>query len=700
MDEMTQEYKLSSKEKAELKPSEFGLEKERAYPLNDEEHVSAAVRMLPHADKNERGKLAKRILAKAKEFGMDTSGWDSLKKYIEESVSNEFEKGGARYMERSPEAFLAKVVMEEENSSEMISPMESETQPDPTTTNTDATVQTTDDINNNTSDELVGFDAETTTDAEQIPTDGEFDDSSDDIDLPVPEYMEKREETSPDITNDISITPVGDPLDPSFDLSTFGQNDTTAQNEYDQQEVETLNALMGSELEAMNEYMNAARVSKVDVLQRLYADIGNEERFHMEQLLFAKSELTGEKYVPRDEEVRKEYEELLSLGMDEDTAMHTTIDKFSIGNSGWGGNAALETSTTSDFTQNTFEYSLIGELNNQSGALLHIAEYYLNHPSLTGLDKALSDVGESYVYQEDVVNAAEKPKSYGRLPGPFKLMGMAISGIVKALGLLNEKAREVISKQHIQKDRRDAWLAKNGISGLFKDGISLYFWSTANDHVDIDGPASYLDLLMTMTLSVAKACKLKINETIPKLKEPVRNPIKVKNMDDAIRKINGVQMIPTKVVVTKDNEELLKREFFGYSANKINGQSDNIYVHIQNLADDASAHMKIANDVYQAMIQQLQGDATSIYYTNRETYDRCAKWMNMILSNYQKWVNCLMHDCDQLNRLNDGISQEVLKHDVADSKGEKWEGGNLPQAKGLMRGNEPKPVSKKKRLFG
>ena len=72
----------------------------------------------------------------------------------------------------------------------------------------------------------------------------------------------------------------------------------------------------------------------------------------------------------------------------------------------------------------------------------------------------------------------------------------------------------------------------------------------------------------------------------------------------------------------------------------------------------------------------------------------------MILSNYQKWVNCLMHDCDQLNRLNDGISQEVLKHDVADSKGEKWEGGNLPQATGLMRGNEPKPVSKKKRLFG
>ena len=98
-------------------------------------------------------------------------------------------------------------------------------------------------------------------------------------------------------------------MDPNdVELGSFGSDNSDVQNDYDPKDVETLMKLMASEADALAEYLEAAKETNTDVLRRLYADIGDEERFHMEQLLFAKSELTGEKYEPKDPDVKKEYE--------------------------------------------------------------------------------------------------------------------------------------------------------------------------------------------------------------------------------------------------------------------------------------------------------------------------------------------------------------------------------------------------------
>ena len=77
-----QEAKLTTTKRGKLKDSEFGIPEKRTFPLNDKNHVEAAVRMFPHADASDKEALAKRILRKAHEFGMDTSGWDSINKYV------------------------------------------------------------------------------------------------------------------------------------------------------------------------------------------------------------------------------------------------------------------------------------------------------------------------------------------------------------------------------------------------------------------------------------------------------------------------------------------------------------------------------------------------------------------------------------------------------------------------------------------
>lgn len=84
-EEFFTESKLSTKERNDLKDSEFGIPEERSYPLNDADHVKQAVKMFKHAPDKYKKELAHRIIRKAKEFKLDYSGWDSLSDYIKTS---------------------------------------------------------------------------------------------------------------------------------------------------------------------------------------------------------------------------------------------------------------------------------------------------------------------------------------------------------------------------------------------------------------------------------------------------------------------------------------------------------------------------------------------------------------------------------------------------------------------------------------
>ena len=83
------ESNLSSKERNALKDSDFGLPEKRKYPMPDESHVKAAIRMFNHCDPADEAELAKRIKSKMKKYGIptDTVGpKNRLSKYIHESA--------------------------------------------------------------------------------------------------------------------------------------------------------------------------------------------------------------------------------------------------------------------------------------------------------------------------------------------------------------------------------------------------------------------------------------------------------------------------------------------------------------------------------------------------------------------------------------------------------------------------------------
>ena len=86
-DETIQESKLPAKKRNALKNGDFGLVYKddngktiRKYPLNDKAHVASAARLFGHCPDKYKKRLARKILRKAHEFGMDTSGWDTVNK--------------------------------------------------------------------------------------------------------------------------------------------------------------------------------------------------------------------------------------------------------------------------------------------------------------------------------------------------------------------------------------------------------------------------------------------------------------------------------------------------------------------------------------------------------------------------------------------------------------------------------------------
>ncbi|MDE6380859.1 MAG: hypothetical protein K2L11_10325 [Muribaculaceae bacterium] len=63
--------RLSYEEKKELPASVFGLPERREYPMPDAAHVRAAEAYFRYCPEDLKPKLARAILAKAKEFGVD-----------------------------------------------------------------------------------------------------------------------------------------------------------------------------------------------------------------------------------------------------------------------------------------------------------------------------------------------------------------------------------------------------------------------------------------------------------------------------------------------------------------------------------------------------------------------------------------------------------------------------------------------------
>lgn len=493
-------------------------------------------------------------------------------------------------------------------------------------------------------------------------------------------YEELDEITGTNDALEESTTPDGD------DLKDFGTDTSDVQNEYDPKEIEILNKLIAAEADAINDYFDASKDSHDSNARRLYSDIGHEERFHMEQLMFQKAQFTGEKYEPRDPEVKKEYEELLQMGMDDETAIHTAIDKQSMIPTDDGDDSDMEAFAIA------FESALT--LLRQNEILMEAAQYAYDKRGNKEIFNNFSIITEAYLYQEDVVNTASMPKEVKKFTNPVTLLIKGLKAAVNGLLSAANTARDAAAASRVKRQRKLEWIKKNGITGLFKSGVSFYFYNDKNSTFDMTQPCQYVDLLYRLSVAIGKKCG--VQPTKQGYHGTIKNPIKFSTIGDGMAMIKQLQMTKTKVIVTDQNKDALTNEFFGYNDQKINVkvwneeankaiyESNNVYTKLQLFGVITNNYLDITLAIME-VLERMQGDTNSIYYKNRALYNDAVNNLKIISTVYRKFINACVSDLAEMQKFDKSVLEETRAHDVAVQTGQKWEGDTHHTSGGMTK---------------
>lgn len=80
--ELLEEDVLTTQEREELATTQFGLPRERKYPIHDSAHVRNAISRFHFAEEKKRKELATNIKRAAKKFGIEIDPDAEISKYI------------------------------------------------------------------------------------------------------------------------------------------------------------------------------------------------------------------------------------------------------------------------------------------------------------------------------------------------------------------------------------------------------------------------------------------------------------------------------------------------------------------------------------------------------------------------------------------------------------------------------------------
>ena len=505
--------------------------------------------------------------------------------------------------------------------------------------------------------------------ADEENTDDDDKESSDEnndeeIELPEMPNLDDDEDTNNEDENTDDV-----------DIDKFGMDTSDVQNDYNPKDIESLNKLIAAESEAINDYFDASKDTRDEDLRTLFSDIGHEERFHLEQLMYAKSKLTGEKYEPRDPEVKAEYEELMNGGMDEETAAYTAMDKRSMLGEDDGNDSDMEElEQESAFITNSLHRNEI--------LTSYLSSNIINNPY--DISKELGIIVEAF-YQEAIDNVSSAPKKYTKLDSPLTILTKGLKVAVDGLVRMSSVVRDSMRKNKLSRARKSEWIKKHGIAELFKSGISLYLYDDNKNKFDLDTPCRYVDFLYRLTKAIGESCGVKL--TAAAQHKTISNPIKFNNIKEGMYKLSQVIFNKTKVVVTDDNKAALQNEFFGYSDEKINvkvthgtDQAINDSGNIYNRLDTCILVTKKYADISIAVLDEmkkLEGDVNSIYYKNRTAYNNAMKDIKTVVDKYTQFISAMSHDLTEIMKIDNGLLKLTRERDMTEQSGGKWEGPDI-----------------------
>lgn len=478
------------------------------------------------------------------------------------------------------------------------------------------------------------------------------------------------------ITDDIEEPPVNEPTPTEgpddYDLQDFGKHGgpDVPNNQYNEKDVEILNKLISSESDAINDYFDATTNTVDTNLSRLYGDIGREERFHLEQLMYAKSLITGEKYEPKDPEVKKEYEELLGQGMDEDTAICTTIDKISISG---------RPMDDEEFEDAEAEVAQQESVVLQTQAMLDLMDDVTYATLFNEYCNRLENYSD--FYQEEVLNVNTQSKKVTEGTNPIAWVIRQLGNLINFGLKLGSLIREHLRRSRVKRAKLVEWIKHNSIAGIFQHGYSFYTYDLQNGFSTAD-ILEFASIAYKTTELIAAACKIQMQHR-PIIGAPHKTT--VTNIEQGLRLINGMQLIKTKVLVNDSNEEYIKSTLFGatdpmttrqvtFNQNDdgtVTQSEKNVSSNFYNDIDGVLTATKQAaqwTDELAKHLQSLQGKP-GLYQTNHSLWQRSIKQLMILVKGFTKIISAMNHDINTMLKIDNVIIQMTNEYDDARNNG-------------------------------
>lgn len=558
-------------------------------------------------------------------------------------------------------------------------------------------------------------DDELDTDIDDVHSDLEdnSDDDNPDVEVEETETKETEETTDDgDGNEDVEIEtsetedapkPTEGPDD--YDLQEFGNHGgpDVPNNQYNEKDVEILNKLISSESDAINDYFDATTNTVDTNLSRLYGDIGREERFHLEQLLYAKSLITGEKYEPKDPEVKAEYEKLVGDGMDEDTAIITTMDKISI-----------------EKPMDDEEFEDLKEDVAQTESYLIQSEMFTEMMMDTEVYSKLVQeyATEMNIYMEDVLNTNTLPKREKYGVNPIRWMIEQFWKFIKFLRKLGTLIREHLARSRAKRNKIKAYISKYGIGAIFQKGYSFYTYNDHTGRFTLEDMIKTSDLLYRTTMIIARNCGLRINAQSPLAADRYGlKPLPVNSAEQGEKFINGMLLTKSRLNIVDNNEEYIINTLFGFSeGDKLNRYTKTLDAN----GNDVISHDQLSNNFYNAAlvtldhitiaaqyagevakeIENLEGVPDSIYRRNYDTWKKSVNQMKSVMKGFQRIINAMNHDINTMLKIDEYVIQLTNEHDTAQQSGQPYNGetrytdANKNQPQQNQNNNQQKLVSR------
>lgn len=256
---------------------------------------------------------------------------------------------------------------------------------------------------------------------------------------------------------------------------------------------------------------------------------------------------------------------------------------------------------------------------------------------------------------------------------------------INALLKLSRILRDSMTRDRIKRKRRNEWIKRHGITGLFKSGVSLYFYDDAQSRISIEAPIQYVDLLYRITVMVGKECGI----TVTTKHKTIKHPLTLTSIQQGLDTLKGAVFTKTKVIVTDANKDAIAQDFFGYSDKKLavptqHGGDDAPVTHdsvngfntLSVLAGVTKQYGDIADEVV-TQLNGFEGNPSSIYYKNRNLYNKCVKYMEQVVKHFNILINAMSHDINVLLKLDNGLLAMTRERDRVEQTGGTWEGPDV-----------------------